>query len=198
MQAGQGIEKKVRTRVRRQRMQEIVLASLYATTAVGVVVVAPNALRFLKHVNKFIVPSPKLHRRISQAITRLQQKGLARRVQSGKGTRLKLTDKGRGLAERLEATHVFTLRKPRRWDGKWRIVIFDVWERRRTIRDRLRIMLQKAGFIKIQDSVWVYPYDCEELFVFLRTDLQLGKGILYIVAEEIEQDERLRHHFGLE
>lgn len=196
--AGEGIEARVRTRAKRQRMQDILLASIYAVTAVGAVVVAPNSAQLLKYVEKFIAPTPKLGRRIGQAVTRLHQKGLVSRVQTEKGIGLRLTEKGNTFAEKLEAKDSFSFRKPKKWDGKWRIVIFDVWERRRPVRDKLRIMLQKAGFIKIQDSVWVYPYDCEELFVFLRTDLRLGRGILYIVAEEIEHDEWLCHHFGLE
>mgnify|MGYP001617628735 FL=1 len=96
-----------------------------------------------------------------------------------------------------EEEKLFEIRKPKRWDRKWRIVIFDIWERRRGVRDRLRNLLQKNGFVKVQNSVWVYPYDCEELFVFLRTNLRLGKGILYIVAEEIEYDEAFRKHFKL-
>ncbi len=191
------IEARVRTRRRRKRMQDILLISLYATTAVGMAVVAPNAVQLLKHVEKFVTPGPRLGRRISQATTRLHSKGLVSRVKTDKGVALKLTEKGNRLAEALEAKNTLFLYKPKKWDGKWRIVIFDVWERRRSVRDRLRTMLQKAGFIKIQASVWVYPYDCEELFVFLRTNLRLGRGILYIVAEEIEHDEKLRQHFGL-
>ncbi len=75
--------------------------------------------------------------------------------------------------------------------------MFDVWERRRIVRDRLRSMLRKIGFVKIQDSVWAYPYDCEELIAFIRTELRLGKGVLYFVADGMESDRFLRTHFKL-
>ncbi|HVV38848.1 MAG TPA: CRISPR-associated endonuclease Cas2 [Candidatus Paceibacterota bacterium] len=191
------IEKRVKTRARRQRIQHIVLGSVYAATAIGMAMVAPNSVQLLRHVQKHFGPKEKLGRRISQAITRLHSKGLVVRVKTEKGFSLKLTEKGNRLAESLEARESTHAHTPKRWDGKWRIVIFDVWERRRGVRDQLRHMLQKAGFVKIQNSVWVYPYDCEELFTFLRIDLHLGKGILYIVAEEIEHDEKLRQHFHL-
>lgn len=191
------IEQRVRGRVRRQRIQHVVLASVYAATAIGMVAVAPNSVQLLRYVQKYFGPKEKLSRRISQAITRLHSKGLIVRVKTEKGFSLKLTEKGNLLAASLEARESTHTDRPKRWDGKWRIVIFDVWERRRGVRDRLRLMLQKGGFIKIQNSVWVYPYDCEELFTFLRIDLRLGKGMLYIVAEEIEHDEKLRQHFHL-
>ena len=77
------------------------------------------------------------------------------------------------------------------------MVIFDIWERRRGVRDKLRRTLEKAGFRRVQDSVWVCPYDCEELVAFLRADLRLGEGILYLIAEGVENDAKLRKLFGL-
>jgi DNA-binding transcriptional regulator PaaX len=159
---------------------------------------APNAARLLKYVEKYIGPKPRLNRRISQAINRLRERGLIERVETDKGFALRITAKGAELAVSLEEEEKhFNIQKPKKWDYKWRIVIFDIWERRRAVRDRFRTLLQRNGFVKIQNSVWVYPYDCEELFVFLRTNLRLGKGILYIVAEEVENDGTLRKHFDL-
>jgi hypothetical protein len=57
--------------------------------------------------------------------------------------------------------------------------------------------LQKIGFIKIQDSVWAYPYDCEEVLALIRADLRLGGGVIYLIAEGIENDKSLRMKFGL-
>ena len=75
--------------------------------------------------------------------------------------------------------------------------MFDIWERRRNVRDELRQTLKEFGFVKVQDSAWAYPYPCEKLLVFLRTHLKLGRGILYVVADEIEHDEQFRLHFKL-
>src|SRR3989338_5623807 len=57
--------------------------------------------------------------------------------------------------------------------------------------------LQKIGFVRIQDSVWAYPYDCEEVLAFIRTELRLGGGVLYLIAEGIEHDRSLRAKFDL-
>lgn len=192
------VEEKVKQRAKRQKIQNAVLASVYLTAGLGLILMAPNAARLLKYVEKYIGPKPRLNRRMSQAINRLRERGLVERIQIDKGIALRLTKKGAELATSLEEEEkLFEIRKPKKWDYKWRIVIFDIWERRRAVRDRLRTLLQRNGFVKIQNSVWVYPYDCEELFVFLRTNLRLGKGIIYIVAEEIENDASLRKHFIL-
>ena len=188
-----GIEKRVSKRAKREKIQNVVLKSLYATATIGLVVVAPNSVQLLRFVEKYTGSKPRLDRRISQAFSRLVEKGLIAKDREG---HFKVTTKGERIIE--SQLHMEQLvKKPLRWDGKWRIVIFDVWERRRATRDRLRIMLERNGFVKIHDSVWVHPYDCEELFIFLRTNLSLGRSVLYIVAEEIEQDEWLRTHFRL-
>ena len=49
----------------------------------------------------------------------------------------------------------------------------------------------------MQDSVWVYPYDCEDILTLLKTDLGVGKYILYLIVDELENDKHLREFFDL-
>jgi len=88
------------------------------------------------------------------------------------------------------------LEKPKRWDRKWRVVIFDIGEKQRRIRDQLRITLNKIGFVKLQKSVWVYPYDCEDFMMLLKANFELGRNLLYLVVDEIEDDQWLKKIFG--
>ena len=188
------IESRIKLRARRERIQDIVLKSLFLAAAVGVMVAAPNSARRLRYFQKYLEKrDTKLDRRISQAFTRLKEKGLVEKKGDGM---FRLTKKGEERAATLQMFDL-TSRPLLRWDRKWRIIIFDIWERRHAVRNRLRELLKRNGFVKIQNSVWVYPYDCEELFAFLRTHLSLGRGILYIVADEIEGDSRLRKYFNL-
>lgn len=53
---------------------------------------------------------------------------------------------------------MFSLQKSR-WDRKWRIVIFDIAEVSRQIRDLLRLKLKELGFGMLQESVWITPHD---------------------------------------
>src|SRR3989344_740870 len=57
----------------------------------------------------------------------------------------------------------------RKWDGKWRIVFFDLKNERNSERDAIRHMLQRSGFVFLQKSVWIYPYDCSSEIEFLRS-----------------------------
>jgi phenylacetic acid degradation operon negative regulatory protein len=84
------------------------------------------------------------------------------------------------------------------WDGKWHVIIFDIREKRRRIRQRLRVLLAGAGMVRLQDSVWVHPYPCDEFVALLRVNLGSGTGeLLYFISEGLESDRRLREHFGL-
>ena len=84
------------------------------------------------------------------------------------------------------------------WDGKWRVVIFDIREKRRKVRQRLRVLLTGAGMVRLQDSVWVHPYPCDEFVALVRANLGSGTGeLLYFIAEGLESDRHLREHFNL-
>ena len=83
------------------------------------------------------------------------------------------------------------------WDGKWRVVIFDVHEKQRKKRDRLRAELATVGFRRLQDSVWIYPFDCEEMLALLKLDVKLGRDVLYFITDKMEGDDYLRRLFSL-
>ncbi|HEY4501372.1 MAG TPA: hypothetical protein VJI70_03915 [Candidatus Paceibacterota bacterium] len=191
------IEERVKRRAKRNQIRDIILLSAYFAIGASMMIMTPNAMRLLKQVEKVIGPSPRLKRRVSQKYSELIAQGIFKRINSSGGSRIELTEKGKRLAEELALRDELRPEKQKKWDYKWRIIMFDVWERRRNVRDELRHILKEFGFVKVQDSAWAYPYPCEKLLVFLRTHLKLGHGILYIVADEIEYDEKLRQHFKL-
>lgn len=49
-----------------------------------------------------------------------------------------------------------------KWDGKWRVLVFDIPEHRRSARDSLRRLIKQLGFIQMQRSVWIQPLPCEQ------------------------------------
>src|SRR3989344_5879473 len=184
-------EKAKRIRIR----QKVILALFRMTTRSASAAFAPEAVLSKRLFPGEVAVSPA--RRIRQALQRLEAQGMIKRPATPRGWSAVLTEKGKIFAEKLHAAEYIKIRTPRIWDQKWRVVIFDIWERRRGVRDKLRLTLEKAGFRRVQDSVWVCPYDCEELVAFLRADLRLGEGILYIIAEGVENDAKLRKLFGL-
>ena len=75
------------------------------------------------------------------------------------------------------------------------MLIFDIPERQRELRDKVRNTLKTIGFKQLQQSVWIYPFDCEDFITLLKMDFKIGKNLLYLVAEALEYDRHLRDYF---
>jgi DNA-binding transcriptional regulator PaaX len=185
------IEKGVRTRLRRTKINKAIIGCLAVAGVVSIAVLAPNVLSMLGRM------TPQLRQGVRRSFSKLIKHGYITLDQTTTGKRARLTEKGQKYAA-LIGEGKLKPKKPRRWDTKWRLLIFDIPEQRRGQRDQIRTTLVELGFYRLQDSVWVYPYDCEDLVTLLKVDLKIGKNLLYIVADAIEFDRPLRAHFGLE
>ncbi len=95
------------------------------------------------------------------SISRLKKRGLI----NVKGRSFLLSPEGRGeaLAAFISAETRIYLQKKHQWDGKWRMVFFDIPEDKRQYRDYLRNTLKLIGFKKVQGSVWIYPHRAPSL-----------------------------------
>lgn len=180
----------------RTNIGEVILSALAAAGLVTMAIVAPNAIQALRILEKGKRRKTDDHYRVQSALTRLINYGYVEKRENKGKVYFKLTQKGEGRLHNLYHYHL-AVQKPRRWDGKWRIVSFDVHEKRRRFRDRLRFILKSVGFKQIHQSLWVYPYDCEELLALLKSNLKMGRNVLYITALKIEYDQALKQHFKL-
>lgn len=184
---------------RRIPLQTIILGTLYVTGVLGVAMVAPNAVRLFEYLNPISRRnSIRFNQRVTQALLRLERRGLIHITGEGRKREIHLTTQGE---EKIAALYAgaYVIPLPVRWDGRWRLVMFDVPEKRKKIRDTLRMLLRSAGFIHFQDSAWIQPYPCDELVTLLRSHLGSGKGeIRYLTALFIdESDYAFRKHFNL-
>ncbi len=100
----------------------------------------------------------------------------------------------RALSYKLDS---FSLEKPKKWDKKWRVIIFDIPIQLNSVRDLFRERLKQLGMVMIQKSVFISPYPCFDEVEFLRQLYHIPDTILYILAEKVEGEERLRERFDL-
>lgn len=83
------------------------------------------------------------------------------------------------------------------WDGKWRMVFFSVPENRRKGRDALRYRLKTAGFYKLQESIFIYPHECEkEIRDFIRL-FKMGKYVRFGLLDFVDDGQRIAEWFKL-
>jgi len=183
------LEDKSRKRHRSRNIQNFILTAI----AVSVGLSSPYFVqRILQELRKNNLSKPPTIGSIYNARKRLIKMGLI----FYKNGFLRLTSRGQSKIAELEKNnyHIVT---PKRWDKKWRVIIFDVSEKRKALREKIRRTFQTVGFTRLQDSVWVYPYPCEDLVALLKTDFKIGKELLYMIVEEIENDRWLQEHFEL-
>ncbi len=75
----------------------------------------------------------------------------------GKQLYITLTPEGRKEVGKYQIDDL-EIKKPLRWDKKWRILIFDIKEKNKIKREALRGKIKQLGLYPLQKSVWVCPY----------------------------------------
>lgn len=177
-------------KIRRTRLQEAIILTIASGGRLGSAVLIPEVLSYLTQGE--YIPSHRKREVTKTALKRLKEN----RLITFSRNYYVLTPEGTRVLEKWRRND-FQLTKPKKWDGKWRIIIFDIPEKKKSVREEIRRIFVNAGLQKLQDSVWVYPYDCEEIITLLKTDYGVSKDLLYIIADHIENDRHLRKEFDL-
>ncbi len=187
------IETGAKKKRQRRNVRNAVLLTIGTAGFIAVAAIAPNTFQLLGRSGALA----RLKYQTKGVLTRLRMKGEIEFEERDGKRCVRLTERGEEMLALEQQRMGLANAKPRKWDHRYRLVMFDVPERRKKIRERLRFEMREIGFLRIQDSAWVYPYDCEEFIALLKADLHIGKDVLYAVVEEIENDGWIRKHFGL-
>lgn len=109
-------------------------------------------------------------------VNRIHREGYVQRVLIDKSLHFRIT--GAGRRQLLKSYPALKLAS-QPWDGFWRVVVFDIPEKKRVSRDLLRRQLVKLGFGKLQASTYISPYDHGKDFLgFLETKGLVGNVLL--------------------
>jgi DNA-binding transcriptional regulator PaaX len=171
-------------------------AMLYA--ALGGVMIATGTVPDFSKIIRYYAGAKKCARfnyRAKTVLGRLAAKGLVTFEERIGRRYARITERGKQVLE-LETRKVAHAKKVK-WDRRWRVVIFDIPERRSSVRVRIRRFMQEYGFVRLQNSVWIYPYDCEDLIALAKAKFHIGLDVLYMIVEQLEHDAHLREHFAL-
>ncbi|OGZ96600.1 MAG: CRISPR-associated endonuclease Cas2 [Candidatus Sungbacteria bacterium RIFCSPLOWO2_02_FULL_51_17] len=115
---------------------------------------------------------------------------------SGKEVTLTLTDTGRRRVLSYKFDEM-TIARPEQWDKKWRIVLFDIPEHQKKIRDAFRHHLKRLSFFELQKSVFVHPYECKNEIDFLIEFYQARRHIRFVIAHSIDNELHLKEIFHI-
>lgn len=172
------------------------LKTLVMGGVISTVVVAPNALQaFDKPLRHYL---KKLDRRARERELRrltsyMRRQGLIT-VDYEHG--LTITESGHKRLAKMEFDNL-EIPKPKTWDKKWRLVIFDIPESRRQGRVALTSKLRKMGVQPLQQSAWIYPHPCRDQIVRVCGEFAINRWVTYLETEHIDHQDNLIKRFGL-
>ncbi len=106
----------------------------------------------------------------------------------------RLTGRGQKRYIKLEFD-ALTIKTPRSWDGKWRLVLFDIPTSRNNHRRVFASKLAELGLYMLQKSCWIHPFDSQNEIGFLIDQLGLDKFVSYLVVESGNFTDHAEAHF---
>jgi DNA-binding transcriptional regulator PaaX len=142
-----------------------------------------NLIKKLKKLNNY------KRKKVYDAFYRLRKDGCIEIKRRGYNIHIVLTEKGRKKANWMQIDEL-KIKKPKRWDKKWRIVMFDISQLKNFYRDIFRGKLKELGFSPLQKSVWICPYKCKDEIDLLKDFLGLtDKEVRLVVSSDIGEDD---------
>lgn len=127
---------------------------------------------------------------------RLAARGLVKVTERDQLLIFRLTETGKRLAQRFSLERL-AIPRPAIWDRAWRIVLFDIPEHERPVRDALRVALRRLGFMQVQWSVFAHPYPCGAEVEQVVRALKVERSVILFTATTLSDDSRLRRKFDL-
>lgn len=135
-------------------------------------------------------------RYLRRALKKLEEQKLIEVEEKDGRAVVKLTQNGQKKV--LEANlDRLTIEPPAHWDGKWRLIFYDILNGKRETRDRFRKILKSLNFYPLQESVYLFPFPCGKEVEFLRNYLGIAGEVRLVLAETIENDRLFRDYFGI-
>ncbi|HBP00726.1 MAG: hypothetical protein UY41_C0035G0002 [Candidatus Moranbacteria bacterium GW2011_GWE1_49_15] len=180
---------------------KFVLAFLAVGTVVFGAALIPG---LIKALDSFSDTGPKKRnfskKKVANVVYDLKRRKLIEIIKDKDGKiKVELTNRGK---KRLVEYSIGSLRikKPKKWDGKWRVLIFDIPTEPKIYaqaREALRSKIKDLGFHQLQKSVWVHPYDCEDELLFIAELYNVQKYIEILTVEKLLHEKDLKNKFRL-
>jgi len=164
----------------------------------GMVAVAATSPYFVQNVINAYQKSKKYPKqKVSDTFYRLRKQGMIEIQTVNHQIYISLTQEGKKRAGIFQIDKL-KITRPKRWDKKWRLLMFDIPQTRKISREALRGKLKELGFLPLQKSVWAFPFECRAEMKLLQDFFELSQNEMrLIIAENIGDDSKLKQDFGL-
>ncbi|PIU99414.1 MAG: hypothetical protein COS58_02465, partial [Candidatus Tagabacteria bacterium CG03_land_8_20_14_0_80_41_22] len=173
---------------------KVVFAVLLTAGVLTVATIAPNIFSFFGKRKRFDNYSDK---QLRNAYYGLKRRGLIEAVkEDGENITVKLNYKDKTKIQKF-SLDLLSIFKPRKWDRRWRVIIFDVPIKYNKARAAMTAKLKELGLYQLQKSVWVYPFPCEDEILFVANFFKIDRFVNILAVDNIIKDDKLRKFFDL-
>src|SRR3989339_1009556 len=161
----------------------------------GVITIAATSPFFLTRLAKVLLKDSKCRsnnrQKFDNAFYYLKKKGLIIVEKNQHDIVIMPTEKGIKAMKRHQVLGL-KIEKPRKWDGKIRVVAFDIPNTHKVKRNAFRRKLKELRFYSSQKSVWLHPFECRKEIKILKDFFGLNnKQVHFFTAEKIEDGQLL-------
>ena len=172
----------------------ILMLAAGSVLSLAAILSGPNVLKIIKALKRDYNRLSK--QKIKDAIRQLERKKIIELQKDGYETYIKLTKDGQRQILKYKLGEL-KFGRVKKWDGKWRIIVFDIPEKFRKARQAVSFTLRKAGAYQFQKSVFVYPDDCEDDIRFVAGIYGVRPFVKFIEAGRIDNEPILKRHFEI-
>lgn len=190
------INKEIKS-IREKHVKGELAKSILKNLAIGGVLVAGLALpNIVQLLDFFGVTESSERRKIMRALDKMKERKLVRIYEKDGFDVVEITESGKNkvLSYNLENIKIT---RPKKWDGYWRVIIFDIPEKNKKARRALSFKLNDMEFFPLQKSVFVCPFECDKEIDFVAEFFGVRKHIKCILAKEIENEDVLKRFYNL-
>jgi len=183
---------------RRGELAKEILLIIAAGLAIPAAFLMPNIPIALKPLLRALTKKSGLRKseHFVRSITYLKKKRLLSIAQKDGQQILTLSENGNKRVLQFDLDKI-RLKRPRKWDGYWRLVLFDIPEKHKMGREALRSKLKQLGFFPLQKSCFIYPFDCKSEITFISEIFEVAPYVNFILVKELEGATQLVKYFNL-
>ncbi len=157
----------------------------------------PMALKpFLKDENEYEVWKRFNIPYLKRTLKRLGKQKLVDITEKDEKQVVEITEFGKRRILKY-ALDELVIEKPKNWDGKWRLISYDIPVKLKRLRTIFNEYIRAWGFYPLHESVFLHAYPCLKQMEFLRGYLGIGEYVRFFLVDRIENDKPFREFFGI-
>ena len=170
-----------------------ILLTLFDIPMMGVSVFDARGY-YKKSINEYLEERSFDRSNFRQKIYYLKKMGFINNYLEGQESFVELTPKGFENIN-LSKFKGISIQRNQNWDGRFRIIVWDIPSDKKYLGDALRRKLIKIGFRQIQKSIFAFPFECKKEIDQICYFYGVRRYLKYMIADILEGEDEIISFF---